>query len=241
MKQIDITTPQNVVINYTLATLMDRVIAFSIDLAIVLIFCTILYNTVREIFYIDSNILMAITFSIPLLLYNLCLEIITNGQSLGKKLLKIKVVKLNGDKVSSFDFMMRWVFRLVEILLSLGTIAAIMISSTRKSQRIGDMLSDLVVIKTKIDFQYSTNWLANRKDLNEYTPSYPEVKRLSEQDMLTIKETIVRYTNHRNQGHTEALDLLAQKIEELLQIKVPEKNRVEFMNQLIRDYVFMSR
>jgi uncharacterized RDD family membrane protein YckC len=241
MKTIEINTPQSVVISYRLAGLGERLLAFTIDLVIVVIACLIAF-LISSIVFDNANrdIIIIICFVIPLSTYHLISELISNGRSLGKRILQIKVIKINGEKASAFDFLIRWVFRLIEILFSLGTIAVILISSSSRSQRIGDIISGMIVIKSNIDGEYQAHWIKNRKPNPDYIPQYPEIKALSEEDMLVVKQTVDRYFLYPNNGHKEALELLTKKIEEQLHLKAPQ-NKIKFLNQLIKDYVYLTR
>ena len=135
---------------------------------------------------------------------------------------------------------MRWIFRLADILMSSGILAIVMITSSSKSQRLGDFLSDMIVIKLNSPGNESINLLFKKFENTNYTPKYPEIKSFKEKDMLIIKKTIDRYQKFPKKGSLEAVELLVKKIEEQLEIKAPQ-NRIEFMNQLIKDYVFVTR
>ena len=243
MKQIEITTAQHVTIRYTLATVMDRILAFALDILIVssasglLIF---LYS-VTGIFRMDSD--MYLFFSVyPLILfYHLVMESFGGGRSFGKKVLRIKPVKKNGSELTFMDYLMRWIFRLPDVLMSLGSMAVIMISSSSAAQRLGDLLADTVVVKTE---DYHTISLSRILKMNRhqknYGPVYPEVRQLSENDILLIKEVSDRYIRYKNDAALEALRELTAKIEETLDIRAPQ-NKQKFLKELITYYVFLTR
>jgi len=62
------------------------------------------------------------------------MEAFGGGRSFGKKALKLKPVKKNGAEMTFLDYFMRWIFRIPDILFSLGTLAVIMISSSSVAQ-----------------------------------------------------------------------------------------------------------
>ncbi len=239
MKRIEINTTQHVVIQYELASTFQRIAAFAIDFAVVSVAVSIL-STLLVVLFHEMNMFIYFLLILPYFIYNLVSEIITNGQSIGKKALGIKVMKLNGDKLHAFDFLMRWVFRSVEILLSLGIIAIVMISSTARAQRLGDMFADLVVIRTRNNDLNNLNWVISRPKDPDYQPVYTGITMFTEDEMLTVKHTLNRYQRYKNQGHKEAVLLLVQKMEEQLQVTAPQ-NKIDFLNQLIKDYVYLTR
>ncbi len=239
MKKIDITTTQNVTIEYQLAGVFERMGAFLLDLLIMIFSYIILYFMLTGIFMVSQRVASFITY-FPFLFYSLFFEVINNGQSPGKMVLKIKVIKITGEKAGFFDYFMRWTFRMIDVTLTLGTLAALTISSSRKSQRIGDILADTTVIKLIDQNRFSLDRILKIDTLSTYTPMYPNVITFNEDEMLLIKETIDRFTNYPNQGHVNAINELIKKIEEQLQIKAPV-NKIDFLNTLIKDYVALTR
>ncbi len=235
MKKIEINTTQNVTIEHELAQLSERIGAFVIDVIIIVIISSIF----SLIFQSYDSKTIAVVVILPAMLYHLVSEIITGGQSIGKKALKIKVIKLNGEPLHIFDFLTRWVFRLVDVSMSVGTVAIIMITSTARAQRLGDMVGDMVVVRTNNSDIYSLNRILNREE-SANAVTYPGASIFTEDEMLVVKQTLVRYKKYKNQGHREAVILLSEKIETQLQVTAP-KNKVDFLNQVIKDYVYLNR
>lgn len=236
MKKIEINTTQNVTIEHELAQISERIGAFIIDFIVIVI----ISSTLSLIFHSYESTTIAVIAILPAMLYHLVSEMITGGQSIGKKVLRIKVIKLNGEPLHTFDFLTRWIFRLVDILLSMGTVAIIMITSTSRAQRLGDMVGDMVVVRTNNSDIYSLNRILSREKGNDYTVTYPQASIFTEDEMLIVKQTLVRYKKYKNEGHREAVILLSNKIEEQLQVTAP-KNKVAFLNQVIKDYVYLNR
>ena len=50
------------------------------------------------------------------------------GASIGKRALKIKVIKLDGKEPNIGDYFIRWIFRFIDIVISFGTLAIFSIS-----------------------------------------------------------------------------------------------------------------
>lgn len=241
MKSVEITTAQNVTIVYAAASVTDRILAYLLDLVFCGIASTILLLLLTVLFPSLASVNTYIAYAPIFFLYHLFMEVFTDRQSYGKRVMKIRVLKLNGEKPRFFDSMVRWVFRLPDILFSSGLFAVLMASSTTAGQRLGDFLADTVVIKVVDSSRPDINQLFEMNARNkDYVPTHPQAKQLTESDVLLIKETIDRYFALRNAGSEEAIVLLANKIEGLLSIKGP-KNRIEFLQTLIRDYVFLTR
>ncbi|MFT4666915.1 MAG: putative RDD family membrane protein YckC [Polaribacter sp.] len=248
MRTIDITTTQNVTIEYELATLKERILAFIIDALIVwssymIVFIALFSILGGSIF--DSGLSgQLIGYLLPvglLMAYQLVSEVAADGQSWGKKAMGIKVVRLDGEEPSLVDYLLRAVFLIIDFLLSLGIIAALLISSTGNSQRLGDMTANTTVIRVKFNFRFRLEDILKINSLDDYEPVYPEVRQLNEQDMLLIKTVISRYQKHRNQAHKEVISDLSKHLSGVLQITEIPKNKVEFLKTLIRDYIVLTR
>ena len=102
--------------------------------------------------------ILIVFFLFPVFIaYHLICEAMWNGQSIGKKALGIKVVKCNGQQMDMGDYGKRWMFRLIDILLSGGSVAILTIMSNDYNQRLGDIVGDTCVIKTSPRNQISIN------------------------------------------------------------------------------------
>jgi uncharacterized RDD family membrane protein YckC len=237
MRKIDITTTQNVTIEYELATVIERAVASMIDFFIIYIGALIIYG-IATIFINRANYLYVVIPSS--FLYHLLMESLNHGQSLGKKIFKIRVVKITGERPGFFDFLMRTVFRLIDITSTLGSMALITASSSEKGQRLGDFFADTTVVKLVNINRISLDRILSMDKLKSYTPKYPEVIMFKEEEMLLIKETLERNKQFPNESHTNALNVLVKKIEEKMGVVSP-KDKITFLNTLIKDFVSLTR
>ena len=240
MRKIDITTTQNVTIEYELATVMERTLAALLDIIFIYVGSLILYLIILA-FMNGSKMFNYLFICLPgSFLYHLLMETLNHGQSLGKKIFKIRVVKINGERPGFFDFLMRTAFRFIDIGMTSGTLAMITISSSEKGQRLGDFLADTTVIRMINTNRFTLGQLLSMDALKTYTPSYPNVIKFKEEEMLLIKETLERCSKYPNDSHLDALNKLVKKIEEQLEIIAPH-DKMLFLHTLIRDYVSLTR
>jgi uncharacterized RDD family membrane protein YckC len=241
MPNIEINTAQNVTIQYELATLKDRILAFLLDFLIIIAGMFIL--GLIFVFALGPAFEYAWYFIlIPILLfYAPVSEIVSNGQSVGKMALQIKVVKLTGKQPSTGDYLLRWVFRLIDIYLSFGSVASMLISSSSKGQRMGDMLANTALIKSRPTMNMTLADLMNISTIETYEPKYPLVRRLSEEDMLLVKTVIERTRKYPNEAHMEALDMMVKYMMEQLGVTTVPINKTEFLRTVLRDYIVLTR
>ena len=238
MRTIDVLTSQNVTINYELAPLRDRIFATIIDvitmIIAVIILLMILAGPLQE--YVIYLFVLPIFF-----FYILVSEILMDGQTLGKKALGIKVIKLNGVEPSMNDFVIRWAFRSIDIWGSLGSIGCMLISSTADGQRLGDIVANTTVIRISPAQRVRLSDILNIRSMQNYTPVFPQVREFSEADMLLLKEVMDRYNRFGNQAHSDALHDAVNLVCEKLNIQPVPRDKVAFIRTLIKDYVALSR
>ncbi len=240
MKNIEIKTTQNVVLQYELANLRDRAVAFIIDMACLSIGLLILSMSLAILNGVAKTIFGA-CMTCLFLFYSLVMEVYNKGQSIGKMALRIQVIKTAGGKASFSDYVARWVFRMIDIYFSVGGIASIMIASSAKAQRIGDIVANTVVVKLIPRLNIDLNDLLTIHSQNSYKPVYLQAKQLMEEDALLIKTTLDRYQQFKNKAHVDALHLMAEKIKSVLCIESVQANDKLFLQTILNDYVVLTR
>ena len=240
MNGITIITTQNVAINFKAASLGERLLAFAIDMAIKIVYIIALFYFVFDLLGLGSFVnafdsweqssIMFLLFS-PTVFYTLIFESWTNGQTPGKMLLKIRVVKLEGYQARFSDYFSRWVCRLIDIDFSLGLPAMVSIIFSDKSQRLGDIVADTTVVSLKSYIQLRHRFLDEIS--NEYIVTFPTVVRLSDNDMNIIKKA---YSNAIMQNDMQMLNKLVLKIEEVTEIKKQDVTVHQFIQTIINDF-----
>jgi uncharacterized RDD family membrane protein YckC len=244
MQTIEIRTTQNVTIEYELASLRERFFSFFIDGLIVgtfyFVLMMILANTAGDILF-ENPVLISLMLIGMFIFYQLLSEILADGQSWGKKAMGIKVVRLDGKEPNLSDYLLRAVFHIIDSIMSLGILAGLMISSSNKNQRLGDMTANTAVIRIKFNLRFRLEDILKINTIDDYEPTYPEVRQLSEKDMLLIKTIISRYRKHRNKAHQELINDLVKNLMQQLDIVEPPRDKIAFLKTLIRDYIVLTR
>lgn len=245
MKQIDITTSNNVTIQYELASVMQRFLALLIDTVIVIVYYLVISLIIGLIFFstnYETIQVVSYILTIPVLFfYNLVSEIFFNGQTIGKKAMQIKVIKITGENANIGDYFIRWTYRLVDIIMSFGAIAAIFVSSSEKSQRLGDLAANTSVIKLNPNNKYSIRDILKIAKNKDYTPVYNQVTLLSDSDMLLIKNALDRVKKFPNEENKKVILKLVEKTSETLNINDIPKNKINYLKTLLKDYIILTR
>jgi uncharacterized RDD family membrane protein YckC len=245
MSELSINTTQNVNINFTAASVGERISASLLDLLIKIAYSIVVFTIFFYWFGISKWIdnmdpwsqgAIITLFFFPVMIYSVTLESIFDGQTFGKKIIKTKVVKIDGYQASFGDYLIRWLFRMVEGYYIFAGIGLIALSTSKKSQRLGDMAAGTSVITLKSKITINSTIL---EDIgNAYVPVYPLVIKLSDNDMRIIKDTFLLAKSKKD---FETIQKLRIKIENVAEIKNQSGNDADFIKTILKDYNFYTQ
>jgi uncharacterized RDD family membrane protein YckC len=234
--KIKITTPQNIEIEYELASIFDRILAWLIDIIIIVGYVGIAILVVSAIMGEFSTGAVALV-SLPGLLYHLGCEWFLGGQSVGKMALRIKVVRIDGSPANVGNYLLRWMFRLLEVNPGVfyGSVAIGAIAFSPKGQRFGDMMAGTTVIKLERKVSLADTIFATNKE--GYQALFPEVSKLDDADARTIREVL---QTHRFSTDRGVLNACANRVCHALGISPPQgMNEEQFLRYVLKDYAHM--
>jgi len=240
MQTIRITTSQNVDIDYEVAGLGERILARLIDLGVfVLIFLLGMFTAgVTNLFVEGSGLaIILIIYAVLFVFYDLVFEIFMNGQSIGKRIMKIKVISLNGARPSVGQYLLRWVFRIVDFaLIEPGLIALITAAVSEKPQRVGDIVAGTMLIRTIPSTKM--NSIVFMPAYDGYQPVFKEAGQLNDRDVELIHEVINTYIKT---GNGMIVYNMVQRVKEHLNISPPNgMNDMLFLQTIMKDYNHIS-
>jgi uncharacterized RDD family membrane protein YckC len=233
MQKVIVETTQNVSIDFSIASVGDRIVAFLIDTAIKFIYVLIgvfLLFKFNMKFEVANDYLYVGLFLIPFVFYFLIMELILDGQSIGKIIMRIKVIKLDGSQPNIGEYLLRWLLRLVDSLFGYG-VGLITIILNGKGQRLGDVVAGTSVIKLNKEEEVGYHKHIDSPE-EDYEPVFPQVVRLNDKDIETIKQALNFY---KESGVPKPVIAAAQKVKEVLNV---ENNlpATKFLNVIVKDY-----
>jgi uncharacterized RDD family membrane protein YckC len=245
METIKITTSQNVEIDYAVASLGDRIIARIIDVGIfgaityvgAIIFVGVSSTSGNGNWMKSTGTIVTVVIWLALyVFYDLITEIFFNGQSIGKRLMKIKVISLNGARPSMGQYVLRWLFRAVDFGVTFGSLAVVSVALTDDKQRTGDLIAGTTVIKTEPFNRFKD--LFFKEPHAEHVTTYPQVAQLTDKDINLIHE-VIRYFNAT--GNSMLVYKLAMRIKAFLGISYStEINEYQFLEMVVQDYTSLT-
>jgi uncharacterized RDD family membrane protein YckC len=240
MQTIKITTSQNIDIDYPLADLGTRIVARLIDYGVFMglyivvfiilgVFVGMNNNYNSSGFNIGIFVIIGV-WGILYIFYDLVCEIFMNGQSIGKRAMKIKVISLNGIRPTVGQYLLRWFFRIIDFGITLGSGALICDIVTYKKQRIGDVVAGTTVISLKDNI---TEFVFGEPPAG-YEPMYNQVALLTDHDVVLIHDVIRNFNHTRNSG---LVYKLAIQLKNYLNISyTSEINEYQFLEIVLNDY-----
>ena len=230
METVHIDTSQNVVLQYDVATIVDRGLAVLVDWLVLGGYTIALILLFDLIGTEPPEWVAVVLFGFPWFLYHLICEITMNGQSIGKRSLRIKVARLDGGQPGIGHYLMRWVLRPIDSFLMLGTIVILF---NGKGQRLGDIAAGTTVISLKQRTRLSDTLLMDVPD--EYQVTFPEVAHLTDANMRIVRQVVA----NNSEARTVLQFKLAVKIREELKLTT-ELQPEPFLRVLLKDYVFLT-
>ena len=235
MDRVKIDTAQNVLIDYEAAGIGDRTVATIIDLFVLIAYLSTAFLFVGN----NGSLAISVLISIPYLLYFLISETLMNGQTLGKKARGIVVTRIDGTQPRFGDYIIRWLFRMVEIDLSMGLIALITVFLRGNGQRLGDMAAGTAVVKKTKPTSLKETLYADLQE--DYILTFQETSVLSEKEVTLAKEVLDTLIREKT---SPGLTAAAEKMKHSLLRKMNTTSDLppkSFLHAVIQDYNFLRR
>lgn len=236
MKEFQIETAQNVAIVQNAASIIDRMWAYVIDTLIIYLY---LFAVIMLLVFLDldpgDSWAIYLLVSLPAFLYYVLLETFWNGQTVGKYALKTRVVRLDGSKPSFANYFVRWILRIVDVALTSGGLAALVILMRGNGQRLGDIAAQTTVISEKRKITIQDTII--RYIAPDYIPKYSQVTLFSDPEMQTIKNL---YDDAKRKGNHNVILKLFIKVKEVMAVD-PVEQPIAFLDTVIKDFNYYTQ
>ncbi len=261
MLLIQIATPFNIDLEFEIAEFYKRLTAYIIDFTLLLLY----FISMKYLYYggfnrVSDEVLKShvgidiLTISFPMLMYSLVCEVLMHGQTFGKKIMKIRVISLEGGEPTLGQYLLRWIFKAYEwpfmfgytffsresivayifITGFLGILVVIIIAVTKKNQRLGDIAANTVVVNTSSALTvHDTVFMEISQQ--DYHVKFPEVLKLTDRDINTVKNVITQFHKSHN---ADMCNRVARKIQEVLRIST-DMYAIDFLEKLLSDYNYL--
>ena len=230
MQTINVRTTQNVSIQYPIASIGDRILAYLLDSVILTAYSiaiiALFINLDVEIVWLWIMMLVA-----PWLFYRLSFEIFMNGQTPGKRVMNIQVVRLDGTQPSIGNYFLRWIFGFVDFYILSGALAVVIIAINGRGQRLGDIVAGTTVVKLIAHREITAEEVFITTE-NTYQATFPQVAQLEPRDIELIQRALDANVQFQNM---QPVLMVAEKVKSLLNIQT-ELPPAEFLYTIVRDF-----
>ncbi len=233
MQRVEVKTAQNVSLDLELAGVGTRVIAALIDYLILTSYAIAVSIGLAVAGGMGSLGVQALAY-LPVYTYFLFFEIFGDGQSVGKYAMKIRVRRLDGGAPGTVAYLLRWLLRPIDVLISSGMIGLVAILSTDYAQRIGDLAAGTTVVRKRQRTEIRD--LSYTETDASYAVTYLQVDALSDEDIRTAQEVLNTLIESGRSTQTRTLgertrDLLARKMG-----VQTDAGAIDFLRTVINDY-----
>jgi uncharacterized RDD family membrane protein YckC len=145
-----IKTPEGIVFSQLLASPVSRWLAWVIDLAVIMAAMALLGTVLNLLHVLSPDIagaLSALAYFILSIGYGIALEWFWRGQTLGKRVLRLRVVDAEGMRLQFHQVVIRNLLRFVDSLPVLYFVGGVACMLNKKTQRLGDFAANTIIIR----------------------------------------------------------------------------------------------
>jgi len=236
MDEFQIETAQNVGINQNVAGIGDRLLAYLIDTIIIFLYVlgSILLLGALDLDMGDTWAIYLLV-NLPAFLYYVLLETFWDGKTIGKSIMKTRVVKLDGSKPSFANYFVRWILRVVDVVMTFGGAATLTILIKGNGQRIGDIAAGTTVISEQQTVSIKDTIL---KEIPlDYVPTYSQVTVLNDKDIQMVKNL---YDEAVRKGNHNIIVNLHYRLIKVMAVE-PKEKPIDFVSKVIKDYNYYTQ
>ncbi|MCX7923301.1 MAG: RDD family protein [Clostridia bacterium] len=246
-KVLEVLTPENVYVEYELAGVGSRCIALLIDSLIqgAMVILVLIGISLSGIGFIgsgdvgDSRLSVIVAISIVVLFvilfgYFIFFEIIMNGQTPGKKLMKLKVIKQSGEPIGYWECVLRNILRIADMLPSAYLAGALFILFSKNYKRLGDFAANTIVVRVKKETKITTiESLIKKSDAEFEETQIVNIYPVNNFEYGILKEFLERKENLGTRRPIFAFHLNKYFMEKF-NIQTPFEDPYEFFKDIVR-------
>ena len=148
---LHISTPEGVTFALPLAGPVTRAIAMFVDFAVIMVIGKVIMAVIGVLAMISPDTGVAGQVISQFLLsfgYGSICELLFNGQTIGKRVMRIRVMDERGLRLRPSQVIIRNLLRIVDMLPVFYAVGGVFCAFSRRSQRVGDLAAGTVVVRT---------------------------------------------------------------------------------------------
>ena len=149
INSLTIRTPEGIEFSLMLAGPVTRFLAWSVDLLVILVTSKLLNVLLAVLGFISSDLASAASilgYFVVSIGYGIVMECYWRGQTLGKRLLRLRVTDVHGLQLQFSQIVIRNLLRFVDSLPFLYLVGGLTCLINRRTQRLGDIVANTIVV-----------------------------------------------------------------------------------------------
>lgn len=210
-RTVTVRTPESIAFQYELAGLGSRFLAVAIDqviqVAVLLgffffwIFTTTRIDALARAAHMNSTrlaaIYLAVLFTVLFIIeigYFIIFEMLWNGQTPGKRIMGIRVVRDGGYPIEFMSSLIRNLVRVVEFGIGFYAMSVVSVAVSQQNKRLGDLAAGTIVVRDRaFEVTDPKRWLSG-----DYGAGMGQrirgVEQLSAQELAIVQRYVERRT-----------------------------------------------
>ncbi len=240
-----IDTPENIEFGYDIAGIGSRMLAAIVDtVAIAIAEAIVLFAggvAVRSL-GIAENLLTAVGILVGFVIlwgYYIAFEMLWNGQSLGKRLLGLRVVREGGRPITFTASAIRNLVRFVDFLPIVYGIGVVVMFIDTRARRLGDLAAGVVVVRERSEVTLAslvaTSAALLATDATIDAEPFPGISLLREVDYRLVQEFLDQRLSLGREARARLAGQLVQGLEVRLSMAAEVAPEV-FLEHVARAY-----
>ena len=217
-------TPEYVEFRFTLAGLYSRFLAWLLDASIVLVGTGMFLMGLSLVMIAFPGFGSALGIVVYFLVdwgYGIALETAWSGQTVGKRVLGLRVIQQSGVRIGFYHAALRNLARPVDKLPLLYMVGGVTALLSGSHQRLGDMLAGTIVVRERRLKAPSAIGAAADEGLLADPLFVSRVKRLSAEARELVLSAALRREELRMEARLRLFSALGTKLQELLSMEKP--------------------
>lgn len=243
--QVTIETPEHIEVHYELAGIGSRALAGLFDfmlqaiITVLIVMALVWLGAVlklQDFLGVIGAIIIGSTGFLAFTVYYVIAEMLTGGQSPGKRMAGLRVVGVDGRPITFLQSALRNIIRAVDMIPFFYTVGLIAVFASRRAQRLGDMVAGTMVVKERL------HELPEQRPTLEVELATPaplalapevEARLRTSLHLLTAAEVAAaeRIVERRHELQPAVRQQLVGQIAETLLAKMPQVPAADFPNQ----------
>jgi uncharacterized RDD family membrane protein YckC len=217
-------TPEYVEFRFTLAGLYSRFLAWLLDALIVLVGAGLVMFLLGFALAAMPGFASALFVVVYFLVdwgYGICLETVWSGQTVGKRVMSLRVIQESGVRIGFYHAALRNLARPVDRLPMMYLVggAAALVSGSH--QRLGDMLAGTIVVRERRLKAPSALGTTGEEGLLADPLFVSRVKKLSTEERDVILSAAMRREELRMEARLQLFAALSTRLQEALAMEKP--------------------